>query len=89
MCNCGHRVSVAAICNRRITAAMHNCFKPRMSCQKGVWGRISAPQGVSEGDLSNPNSHIVHPEISPGCESAGFQLGVSWPVEILGASREC
>ena len=56
---------------------------------RGGGGRVSAPQAVSEGRLGNPTSPILHLEISSGCESAGFQLGVLWPAGIIVASREC
>ena len=36
------------------------------------------------GELANPTFPVLHLEIS-----SGFQLGISWPAEILVASREC
>ena len=74
ICNCGHCVNVVV-------------KKPKKT-ERGCGERVSAPQIVSEERLSNSNSPILHLEISSGCESAGFQLGVSWPVGIIVASGE-
>ena len=59
---------------------------PRILESKGYGGVIiSAPQA----DLGNPPSPILHLEISSGVKVQGSIRSLSWPEEILVASREC